>query len=181
MVAGSAIVPKNATKEEAAELQAQRLSSIANSQSGLFSSLSANNNDRNQTGMDFFFAAGSSMASVQTMNSARLGIENRARTLLSEIRMDQLRGLDTSHKREQLGALTGNLDIMNKNLDNNIGRAMEGPQKREAATPIIDRINSQLKSIQEAEEKKVQERFGQREAPANVEEPEAKTGEEKDD
>lgn len=181
MVAGSAIVPKNATKEEAAELQAQRLASIADSQSGLFSSLSTNNNDRNQTGMDFFFAAGSSMASITTMNSARQGIENRARTLLSEIRMDQLRGVDTTHKREQLDALTGNLDIMNKNLDNNIGKALETQKPREAATPIIDRINAQLKSIQEKEEKKVQEQFGQREAPANVEEPKPETGEEKDD
>jgi hypothetical protein len=180
MVAGSAIVPKNATKEEAAELQAQRLAGIQQSQSGLFSSLSTNNNDRNQTGMDFFFGAGSAMSSVHTMNSARLGIENRARTLLSEIRMDQLRGADTSHKREQLEALTGNLDIMNRNLDSNIGRALEPSKPREAATPIIDRINAQLKSIQEKEEKKVQEQFGQREAPANVEEPKAETGTEAD-
>jgi hypothetical protein len=175
MISGGAIVPKNATKEEAQELQAQRLASIQQSQSGLFSSLGTNNSDRNQTGMDFFFGAGSAMASVTTMNSARVGIENRARTLLSEIRMDQLRGVDTTFKREQLEALTGNLDIMNRNLDNNIGRALEGPQKREAATPIIDRINAQLKGIREKEEKKVQEQFGQREAPAE-EEPAPATG-----
>jgi len=179
MVSGSAVVPKNATKEEAAELQAQRLASVQHSQSGLFSSLGSNN-DKNQTGMDFFFGAGSAMSSVQTMNSARLGIENRARTLLSEIRMDQLRGVDTTSKREQLEALTGNLDIMNKNLDNNIGKALDPSKPREAATPIIDKINAQLKSIQEKEEKKVQEQFGSREAPKE-EEPTTKTGTEKDD
>jgi hypothetical protein len=151
-----------------------------NNAAGLFSSL-GNNNDRNQTGMDFFFGAGASMASVKTMNSARLGIESRARTLVSEIRMDQLRGLDTSSKREQLGALTGNLEIMNKNLGGNIERAMEPGKEREAATPIIDRINAQLKAIQEKEEKRVQDKWGAREAPegettANVETPEASNG-----
>ncbi|MCL2637845.1 MAG: hypothetical protein FWD48_05675 [Oscillospiraceae bacterium] len=181
MVTGGAIVPKNASKEEAQELQAQRLASIQQSQSGLFSSLgSNNNNDRNQTGMDFFFGAGSAMSSVTTMNSARLGIENRARTLLSEIRMDQLRGVDTSYKREQLEALTGNLDIMNKNLDNNVGKALDPAKPREAATPIIDKINAQLKTMQEKEEKKVQDKYGKRDEPKEPvgenTEPEATTG-----
>ncbi|MDR2532592.1 MAG: hypothetical protein LBC82_07100 [Oscillospiraceae bacterium] len=183
MVSGGAITPKNASKEEIREAQAARLASVQHSATGLFTSL-GDNNDRNQTGMDFFFGAGASMASVKTMNSARLGIENRARTLLSEIRMDQLRGVDTSLKREQLSALTGNLDIMNKNLGNNIDKAMESPKPRTAATPIIDRINADLVKMQERESVRVQEKWGAREAPeeteaaANVEEPAASNGDE---
>jgi hypothetical protein len=92
--------------------------------------------------------------------------------------MDQLRGVDTSSKREQLGALTGNLEIMNKNLGNNVDKALEAPKPRQAATPIIDRINADLKKMQEAESKKVQEKWGQREAPETppATEPEVSNG-----
>lgn len=126
-----------------------------------------NNRDQNQTGFDFFFGAGASMATLMTMNSARQGIENRARTLLSEIRMDQLRGVDTSFKREQLSNLTESVNIMNQNLSTNVDRAVAGTQERQSSggPAIIDRINADLRRIQEAEEKRVQEQYGSREAP----------------
>jgi hypothetical protein len=176
MVSANVVAPSNKdlTKDEINELKAASLATAEGNISGLFSF----NSDKNETGFDFFFGAGSSLQSVKTINSARLGIESRARTLLSEIRMDQLRGVDTTHKREQLGALTGNLEIMNKNLGNNIDKAMEPSKPRESATPIIDKINAQLKSMQEAEAKKVQEKYGEREAPKEAEEPAPKTGDE---
>jgi hypothetical protein len=162
MVASGGILPKNASKEEAQEIQAARLANVQNNVSGLF----ASNTDKNQTGFDFFFGAGASMQSLKTVNSARLGIEGRARNLLSEIRMDQLRGRDTSMKREQLANLTESVSIMNKNLGNNVDRALQEPTQRAANTPsIIDRINADLKRMQEAASKSVQDKWGAREAP----------------
>jgi len=128
--------------------------------------LFGNNRDQNQTGFDFFFGAGASLDSLRTVNSARLGIEGRARNLMAEIRMDQMRGRDTSFKQEQLSNLTGNLDIMNKNLASGVDRALAEPKAKQANAPShIDRINAQLKAMQQKEEKAVQEKWGSREAP----------------
>lgn len=151
----------DALNEELSAGQSAQLSNISGGVMGLFSP----NND-GMSGFDIFFGANASMSSLKTINSARLGIESRARNLLAEIRMDSIRGIDTSDKRELLGNLTANLDIMNKNLGNNIDRAMADPKQRQTGAPsIIDRINADLKKIQEKEEKKVQEKYGQREAP----------------
>jgi len=160
------VTPKNTPKGEIDELRASQSSAAVNNAAGLFASLG--NTDKNQTNMDFFFGAGSSLSSVKTINSARLGIESRARTLLAEIRMDQLRGVDTSYKREQLDNLTGNLTVMNKNLGNNIDKAMAEPKAKEAKPAIIDKINAGLKVVQEKEEKRVQDKYGKREAPEEI-------------
>ncbi|MCL2019421.1 MAG: hypothetical protein FWG70_06620 [Oscillospiraceae bacterium] len=150
---------KNSSKTEIDELHAAQLAAAHDRTAALFTT----NTDKNQTGFDFFFGAGSSLAMVKTMNSARLGIENRARALLSEIRMDQLRGVDTSLKREQLSNLTGNLDIMNKNLGNSIDKATTAPKPKESAPAVIDKINAGLEAAQKREEKAVQEKYGQKE------------------
>ncbi|MCL1822920.1 MAG: hypothetical protein FWG44_01835 [Oscillospiraceae bacterium] len=152
----------DALKEETKAGQSASLGNLQGGMMGLF----GGNTDLNQTGFDFFFGAGASMTSLKTINSARLGIESRARTLMSEIRMDQLRGADTSYKREQLANLTENLNIMDKNLSNNIDKAIKDPLPADKNQPsIIDKINADLKKIQEQEEKKVQEKYGEREAP----------------
>jgi len=172
------VTPKNTPKGEIDELRASQSAAAVNNATGLLASLGSNT-DKNQTNMDFFFGAGSSLSSVKTINSARLGIESRARTLLAEIRMDQLRGVDTSQKREQLDNLTGNLTVMNKNLGNNIDKAMAEPKAKEAKPAIIDKINAGLKVVQEKEEKRVQDKYGKREAPEPIgenPEPEATTG-----
>ena len=152
-------------KTERQEAQAARLANVQSGMSGLLGGIGKT--DNNQTGFDFFAGAGSSMATLKTINTARTGIENRARTLLSEIRMDQLRGVDTSHKRELLGNLTGNLEVMNKNLGSNIDKAMTPGEARKSNQPsIIERINADLKKISEQEAKKIQARYGKKEEPS---------------
>jgi len=147
------------TAEVSAEREAS-MASVQNSMGGFF----GGNFDNNSTGFDFIFGANAAMSNLMTINSARLGIESRARNLLAEIRMDQMRGIDTSMKKEALANLTENLNVMDKNLGNNIDNALKepAPGKGANAPSAIDRINSDLKKTQEAEEKKVQEKYGER-------------------
>ena len=146
-------------RKEPNEVQMARLANMHQTVTGMFNSF-----DNNQNNFDFFFGASASMSTMQAINTARTGIENRARTLLSEIRMDELRGLDTSAKREQLGNLTENLQLMNKNLSDNVDKAMKPADPREANQPSVSaRINFELKKMQEKAEKEVQEKYGKRE------------------
>lgn len=170
---------KKNRKEQLSEVRMAQLENMSQSVSGMFNTF---NSDKNQTGLNLFFEAGASIASLQSINSARVGIENRARTLISEIRMDQLRGVDTTQKREMLENLTGNLQVMNKNLGNSIDRTLAPSSERTANAPsIIDKINADLKKIQEKEEKRVQERYGQREAPKAEETPKPEETAKKDE
>jgi len=71
-----------------------------------------------------FYESGAELSSLQALNSARVGIEGRARSLVNEIGRDKARGLDVKGKQELLSNLTGNLDILNKNLNSSIERAL---------------------------------------------------------
>ena len=146
------------------EIAEERDASMAAAQNNMGSFMGFGNFDSNQTGFDFIFGANAAMTNLLAVNSARLGIESRARSLLSEIRMDQMRGRDTSMKREALANLTENLSVMNKNLGNNIDNALKepGPGREANAPSVISRINAENKKTQEAEEKKVQEKYGER-------------------
>ncbi|MCL2076879.1 MAG: FlxA-like family protein [Oscillospiraceae bacterium] len=142
------------------QLESGRNAQIAAAQNSIAGIFGGFNSDSNQTGFGIFFGANASMSSLKAMNSARIGIENRARTLMSEIRMDNVRGIDTSAKREQLSNLTSNLSIMDKNLSNNINKSLETPKAKQSSPSVADKINAELKAMQEKAEKSVQEKYG---------------------
>ncbi len=132
---------------------------------GSSSSLFGNNTDINETGAAFFFGAKNTMSTLGMVNSARVGIENRARTLTSEIRMDKVRGRDTSGKEEALANLTSNLSIMDNNLGKNISKALDSDSDSttrpdSSAKPIITQIKDALEVNQKVVEKKVAEKYG---------------------
>jgi hypothetical protein len=95
-----------------------------------------------------FTNAGSQMSQLQAMNSARNGIENRARELVNEIGRDRAMGRDVSDRQEALSNLTGNLDILNRNLSNSIDRALsENGGGRDANTvDVLGRIRDTIAS-----------------------------------
>ncbi|MCL1904170.1 MAG: hypothetical protein FWF94_07120 [Oscillospiraceae bacterium] len=91
-----------------------------------------------------FFGSGSEISQLQAMNSARIGIENRARTLVGEIGRDRARGFDVSGKQEALGNLTGNLDILSKNLSDSIDRAMGDGRTDVKYVDVMAKIKASL-------------------------------------
>ena len=154
-------------KERMEELRDQKSAIVSagvnNADNNLVSNLFAYMNDNNagSAGIwgggtfddNVFFGSKNELSQLQAMNSARVGIENRARTLVGEIGRDRARGLDVSLKQEALGNLTGNLDILNRNLDNSISRAMsENGGKREGN--FIDITARIRESLAEAEQER---------------------------
>jgi hypothetical protein len=95
-----------------------------------------------------FFESGGQLSELQAMNSARIGIENRARSLVGEIARDRAMGRDVSDRQEALSNLTGNLNILNRNLSNNIDRALsENGGGRDANTAdVLGRIRDTIAS-----------------------------------
>jgi hypothetical protein len=91
-----------------------------------------------------FFGGQSELSTLQAMNSARIGIENRARTLVGEIGRDRARGLDVSERQEALSNLTGNLDILNRNLSSSIDRALSDNERSGNFVDMVSRIRQSL-------------------------------------
>lgn len=109
------------------------------------------NTSSSDSGFDFFFGAKNTLSSLSMVNKARQGIENRARTLTAEIKMDKMRGIDTSGKEEALTNLTSNVTLMNDNLSNNVNKALSNDSSSsETHTPIITKIKDQLKETQKS-------------------------------
>lgn len=112
---------------------------------------------------DVLLGGAAQLTNLKSVNSARLGIESRARNLTAEIKMDQMRGINTDGKKKALSNLTGNLSLLNKNLAKDIDSTL-GEEKTAAETTskskliahdpkapaIIDRINTQLSENQKA-------------------------------
>jgi hypothetical protein len=98
-----------------------------------------------------FIESGAELSNLQTLNSARIGIENRARSLVGEIGRDRARGIDVSDRQEALANLTGNLDILNKNLNSSIQNALGDGSRRDANfVNVVDRLRSSLKDTDTA-------------------------------
>ncbi|MCL2632920.1 MAG: hypothetical protein FWD34_00215 [Oscillospiraceae bacterium] len=91
-----------------------------------------------------FFGGKGALSSLQAMNSARLGIENRARTLSAEIGLDRAKGYDVSAKQEALANLTGNLDILGRNLNSSIDRALSDNKDDKKFINIVDMLRKSM-------------------------------------
>ena len=104
-----------------------------------------------------FINSGAELSTLQAMNSARIGIENRARSLVGEIGRDRARGIDVSDRQEALSNLTGNLDILNRNLSNSIDRALSDGRNDSKFIDIVGRIRESLKPTPAPETEKAAE------------------------
>ena len=127
----------------------------ANNVAGLFSYMNGNSGGGNSGsavwgGGTFdtsaFIESKGTLSELQAMNSARIGIESRARSLVGEIGRDRARGLDVTDKQEALSNLTGNLNILNKNLSNSVDKALSDGKEDKKFTDIVGKIKSTLAS-----------------------------------
>jgi hypothetical protein len=137
-------------QEEARLSAAQAGLNAASNISSLFGYM--NNGGGNNTGVwgsgtfdtTVFFSSKNELSNLQALNSARIGIENRARTLVGEIGRGKARGFDVSDRQEALSNLTGNLDILNKNLNNSIDNALSNKTNDRKTIDIIGRLRDSL-------------------------------------
>ena len=82
--------------------------------------------------------------------------QNDARTLAAEIRLDKIRGNDTSDKEERLANLTESSSILNKSLNSRIDGLLSDEKTDKDTRSVIDRIKDDLKANQQ----KLDKEFG---------------------
>jgi len=136
-----------AARERRSEARFAITQAEMNNRSNLFSYMSNSfTNNRNETwgsgtfDSDVFYGSGSELSNLQAMNSARIGIENRARSLIGEIGRDRARGIDVSDRQEALSNLTGNLDILSRNLNSSIDRALADDNREGRFIDMVTRL-----------------------------------------
>lgn len=139
--------------EEYKEKQVKKL----NSQVGVISNSSANiaNASNLINGMlgksdvsDFSAFFGNSLSSVRALMKANTIAQNDARSLAAEIRLDKIRGNDTSDKEARLANLTESTSILNKSLNSRIDTLLSDETTDSDTRSVIDRIKDDLKVSQ---------------------------------
>jgi hypothetical protein len=111
---------------------------------GLFSYIGSGSDGDSGFSDDVFFGSGNFLANLKAMNYARIGIQNQARTLASQISVDRAKGYDVSSKQETLANLVGNLDILDKNLSKSIDKAIRNNSGDKEFVSIVDKIRKSL-------------------------------------
>lgn len=139
--------------EEYKERQVKKL----NSQVGVISNVSANIANANNliNGMlgktdvsDFSAFFGNDLSSVRALMNANTIAQNDARTLAAEIRLDKIRGNDTSDKEARLANLSENTALLNKSLNSSIDNLLSNEKTDKDTKLVIDKIKDDLKTNQ---------------------------------
>jgi hypothetical protein len=137
------------------ELSAARDTDIANisNNATMFGLSSGNSAGGAATGLNVLFGAGATLSNLQAINLARVGIENRSRSLVSEIKMDKMRGINTGAKEEALANLTENLSILDSSLSGDVDETLNGGGEsaydlKPGDKSVIQRIRDQLDANQ---------------------------------
>lgn len=105
---------------------------------------------------DFSAFFGNNLSSVRALMKANTIAQNDARTLAAEIRLDRIRGVDTSDKETKLSNLTESSTLMNKSLNSRIDSILSDEKTDSDTRSVIDKIKDQL----EANQKKLDKEFG---------------------
>ena len=123
----------------------------------------------NASDLSMFF--GTDLKSIKALYGATLSVQNEARTLAAEIRMDKIRGVDTSDKEAKLSNLNDSVSFLDKTVSSKIDSALSDKSLDMDSRSVIDQIKDELK----ANQKKLDKEFGN----TTDEEEEAKEVEEK--
>lgn len=105
---------------------------------------------------DFSAFFGNNLGAVRALMNANTIAQNDARTLAAEIRLDKIRGNDTSDKEERLANLTESSSILNKSLNSRIDWLLSDEKTDKDTRSVIDRIKDDLKANQQ----KLDKEFG---------------------
>ena len=118
----------------------------------LVSSMLGMNGD-NTSDLSMFF--GTDLKSIKTLYSATLSVQKEARTLAAEVRLDKIRGVDTSDKEEKLANLNDSVSFLDKTVSSKIDNALADKDLDMDSRSVIDRIKDEL----EANQKKLDKEF----------------------
>ena len=108
----------------------------------------------NTSDLSMFF--GTDLKSIKTLYSATLSVQKEARTLAAEVRLDKIRGVDTSDKEEKLANLNDSVSFLDKTVSSKIDSALADKNLDTDSRSVIDRIKDEL----EANQKKLDKEFG---------------------
>lgn len=108
----------------------------------------------NTSDLNMFF--GTDLTSIKTLYSATLTVQKEARTLAAEIRLDKIRGVDTSDKEAKLSNLNDSVSFLNSSVSSKVNNALSDNTLDMDSRSVIDRIKDDL----EANQKKLDKEFG---------------------
>ena len=108
----------------------------------------------NASDLSMFF--GTDLKSIKALYGATLSVQNEARTLAAEIRMDKIRGVDTSDKEAKLSNLNDSVSFLDKTVSSKIDSALSDKSLDMDSRSVIDQIKDEL----EANQKKLDKEFG---------------------
>ena len=108
----------------------------------------------NTSDLNMFF--GSDLTSIKTLYSATLTVQKEARALAAEIRLDKIRGVDTSDKEAKLANLNDSVSFLDKSITSKIDNALADKNTSSDSRSVIDKIKDEL----EANQKKLDKEFG---------------------
>ena len=104
--------------------------------------------------LNMFF--GSDLTTIKSLYNATLSVQKEARTLAAEVRLDKIRGVDTSDKEAKLANLNDSVSFLDKTVSSKIDNALADKNLDTDSRSVIDRIKDDLK----ANQKKLDKEFG---------------------
>lgn len=108
----------------------------------------------NASELNMFF--GTDLTAIKSLYSATLTVQNEARTLAAEIRMDKIRGVDTSDKEAKLSNLNDSVSFLDSSINSKIDNALSDNTLDMDSRSVIDQIKDGLA----ANQKKLDKEFG---------------------
>ena len=154
---------KDSYSDEYKQKEVDRLSSQISSVSAqLTSSYNSANLVASMLGMsaadtsDLNMFFGSDLTTIKSLYNATLSVQKEARTLAAEVRLDKIRGVDTSDKEAKLANLNDSVSFLDKTVSSKIDSALADKNLDTDSRSVIDRIKDEL----EANQKKLDKEFG---------------------
>ena len=108
----------------------------------------------NTSDLNMFF--GSDLTTIKSLYNATLSVQKEARTLAAEVRLDKIRGVDTSDKEAKLANLNDSVSFLDKTVSSKIDSALSDKNLDMDSRSVIDQIKDDLK----ANQKKLDKEFG---------------------
>ena len=108
----------------------------------------------NTSELSMFF--GSDLTAIKSLYSATLTVQKEARILAAEVRLDKIRGVDTSDKETKLANLNDSVSFLDSTISSKIDNALADKKTGSDSRSVIDKIKDDLA----ANQKKLDKEFG---------------------
>ena len=129
-----------------------QLTASYNSANLVTSMLGMSNDDTSELNMFF----GSDLTTIRSLYNATLSVQKEARTLAAEVRLDKIRGVDTSDKEAKLANLNDSVSFLDSSISSKIDNALADKNLDMDSRSVIDQIKDELA----ANQKKLDKEFG---------------------